>query len=80
MIVRLVADIQNRLFWPSPLVVLVRCVPSAGSSQVPEMGYVPAEQRLRGFEPRCCGQGGLDRGDFPKPAQGADVRFESSKA
>ncbi len=38
---------------------------------------VPAEQRLKGFEPlRCCGQGGLDRGDFPEPAEGADVWFE----
>ena len=38
---------------------------------------VLAEQRLQGFEPlRCCGQGGLDRGDFPEPAEGADVWFE----
>jgi hypothetical protein len=37
---------------------------------------VPAEQRLQGFDPlRCCGQG-LDRGDFPEPAEEADVWFE----
>jgi hypothetical protein len=34
-------------------------------------------RRLRGFEPlRCCEQGGLDRGDFPEPSEGADVWFE----
>jgi hypothetical protein len=38
---------------------------------------VPTEQRLQGFDPlRCCGRDGLDRGDFPEPAEGADVWFE----
>jgi hypothetical protein len=32
---------------------------------------VPGEQRLQGFEPlRYCGGGGLDRCDFPGPAEG----------
>jgi hypothetical protein len=40
-------------------------------------GNVPAGQRLQGFEPlRCCEQGGLDRVNFPEPAEGTDVWFE----
>jgi hypothetical protein len=36
----------------------------------------PTEQRLHGFEPFVAWAGGLDRGDFPEPAQGADACFE----
>jgi hypothetical protein len=40
---------------------------------------VPNEQRLQNFDPlRCCG-GGLDRGDFPEPAEGADAWFEPAQ-
>ena len=53
MIVRLVADIQNRLFWRVGTGRASECcVSSAGWSQVSRDGHdVPAEQRLQGFEP-----------------------------
>jgi hypothetical protein len=51
--------------------------PLQDGARHPEMGSdVPNEQRLQNFDPlRCCG-GGLDRGDFPEPAEGADAWFE----
>jgi hypothetical protein len=77
MTVRLVAGIQNGLFWRVGTGRAAECcVPSAGrKTRHPELGSdVPAEQRLQGFEPLCCcGRGGLDRGDVPGPAEGADV-------
>jgi hypothetical protein len=78
MTVRLVADIQNRLFWRVGTGRASECcVPSAGWSQASRVGSdVPAEQRLQGFDPlRCCRQG-LNRGDFLGPAEEADVWFE----
>jgi hypothetical protein len=59
MIVRLVVDIQNRLFWPVGTGLASQwCVLSADGGRHPEMGSdVPAEQRLHGFESlRCCGR------------------------
>jgi hypothetical protein len=80
MTVRLVADIQNRLFWRVGTSRASECcVPSAGWARHPEMGSeVPAEQRQQGFEPlRCCGQGVLIAATSPsQQTEGADVWFE----
>jgi hypothetical protein len=50
MTVRLVADIQNRLFWRVGIRRASECwVPPAGDTRHSEMGSdVPAEQRLQG--------------------------------
>jgi hypothetical protein len=74
MIVRLVANMQNRLFWRVGTGRASECcVPPAGMEPgIPRWAAdVPTEQRLQNFDPlRCCGQGGLDRGSFAEPGEG----------
>ena len=74
MTVRLVADIQSRLFWRVGTDRASECcVPSAeGGARHPEMGSdVPTEQRLQGFEPlRCCVRVVLIAATFPSQQRG----------
>jgi hypothetical protein len=77
MIVRLLADAQNRLFWrgsgASALVgPLNAALPLWDGAKRPEMGSdVPAEQRLQGFDPlRCWGQGVLVVATSPSQQKG----------
>ena len=68
---------------PSPLCqAVVRHRPSV-TTDYPEGGMgsdVPTEQRLSGSEaPRCCGQGGPDRGGFPRASRPGQMSGPSQR-
>ena len=79
MTVRLVADIQNRLFWRVGTGRLLNAAfPLRDGARHPEMGSdVPAEQRLQALS-LCVAADGvvLIAATSPEPAEGADVWFE----
>lgn len=82
MSVRLVADIQNRLFWRVGTGRASECcVPSAGWSQASRdwAAMYRLSSACRALILCVAADRGLNRGDFPEPAEGADVWFEPTQ-
>jgi len=79
MIVRLVADIQNRLFWRGSALVglLSAAFPLRDGARCPRWAAMCRLSSACTALILCvAADRGLDRGDFPEPAEGTDVWFE----